>query len=61
MGYPLADWLVEQGMAEVRTGKARLWVFWPTQSMERAGAYARAYVETLQAYGIDASYTTRLD
>lgn len=58
---PLAAWLVAEGLASARGGKARLSVFWRTQSMERAVAYARAYVEFISRYEIPADYSTHID
>ncbi len=58
---PLACWLIAEGHAEEREGTARLWVFWPTQSMERAATYAKTYVDILLGVDVPASYRTYID
>ncbi len=58
---PLARWLIDNGHATERDETARFWVFWPTQSMERAATYARTYVSVLLAADVSASYRTRID
>lgn len=61
---PLAQWLISEGKASEEGERASLWIGLRTvhsQSMERAVAYARAYIEVLHSYGIAADYQTHID
>ncbi len=57
----LSRWLVREGKAESDDGKVRLSAYRKSQSMERAVAYARAYVETVRRFGVAADYRTWID
>jgi hypothetical protein len=58
---PLAKWLVESNLARPVRGGVRRSIMWRTQSLDRATAYARAYVGVLREFDIDAYYESQLD
>lgn len=58
---PLAKWLVTEGRAQRHRDCVRMSCYWPSHSLARAAAYARAYAEVLTHFGISVYYETYLD
>jgi hypothetical protein len=58
---PLARWLLERGTGRPDGAGVKLLILWGTQSMERATGYAKAYAETLQRFGLSATYRSEID
>lgn len=58
---PLAAWLLETRSARRSGRRVRMAISWPTQSMERAMAFARSYVDCVERYGVRAHYEAHVD